>query len=248
MYSAHKSIGAAFVLIVVACNSTSNAVAADASVVDGGDAGKPGVDAGRIDVDSGCQCDGSYPFGVTTMDIADVNPPKDNTQGACTDAELAMLKGKFADILASVSTACASCLFTEANDTKNTQFFVWADTMHVNVSLQNHGACMASPLSGGNIDCGKAGEELFSCLETACPLPTDCCLSKTDCIDGALQGDCKQFDQKQTASCGGSAKLKSIRDTCFAPESGVDPRFDADITPGIKLLCGGSGITDGGGG
>ena len=209
----------------------------------GGDSSVPGDDGGG----------GNCPVKVTTMDIAEVNPPKDNTQGSCTDTELGKITGKFSDILAAVSPTCASCLFTEANDMTNTQFFVWADTMHVNVSLENFGACMGSPLSGGNADCGKAGEELFSCLQAACPLtasgaPACCQFPLQETIAAALRGDCKPYDQKQTAACGGAAQLASIKARCFDTMPGYDPALVPGVGPALKLLCGGSPITDAGGG
>jgi hypothetical protein len=119
----------------------------------------------------------------------------------------------------------------------NTQFFVWSDTMHVNVSLENHGACMGSPLSGGNAACGKAAEELESCLETACPVDpqgnTLCCtITLQQCIDASLQHDCKAYDDARTTACGGATNIAAIKSKCFDGAGAMDP--------GIKLLCGGT--------
>jgi len=243
MYDACKRIVTSTVTfgLIISCNGTSSSDAPpDASVVDAGDAGRL-VDAAVPDFDSGCFGEDCQ-FYVTMQDIAEVNPPKANTQGSCTDAELAMLKGKFADILAAVSPTCASCLFTEANDTKNTQFYVWSDTMHVNVSLANFGACMGSPLSGGNANCGKAGEELESCLGAACPRDPQgnlvCCgFTLPECIDDALKNSCQPYDQKQTTACGGTTSLAAIKNKCF---DDIGPPWFLGIDPGIKLLCGGA--------
>jgi len=225
------------------CSSTTTNVTDEGGTNPGKDSG-PGVDSGGLPGDDGGGS--NCPAAVTSMDIAEVNPPKDNTQGSCTDAELAKITGKFADIVAGISATCAGCLFTEANDMTNTQFFVWADTMHVNVSLQNIGACMGSPYSGGTAACGKAAEEVESCLETACPqdpstgdtLCTD--ITATDCVTAALAGDCKQYDDKQTTDCGGATALKAIEQKCFDSKGSIDP--------GIKLLCGGGSADAAGGG
>jgi len=224
------------------CSSTTTTVTDDAGPTTGKDSG-PGVDTGIPDM--GSDGGGNCPVAITAMDIAEVNPPKDGTQGSCTDTELTKVTGMFSDILKAVSPTCASCLFTEANDMTNTQFFVWADTMHVNVSLENFGACMGSSLSGGSAACGKAAEEIESCLEAACPRDasgaTTCTdITDADCITAAVAGDCKQYDDKQTTACGGATALKAVFAKCFDSMGSPDP--------GIKLLCGGAAATDSGGG
>ncbi len=206
----------------------------------GSDAGQ---DGGVMGVDGSVS--GSCPVAITAMDISEVNPPKANTQGSCTDAELGMVTGKFSDILNGVSPKCASCLFTESTDTTNTQFFVWADAMHVSISVENFGACLGSPLSGGNAACGKAAEELESCLEAACPRDamgaTTCTdITDADCIMAATAGDCKKYDDKQTSDCGGATALKAAFGLCFDSKGSPDP--------GIKLLCGGAAVAAGGSG
>lgn len=198
----------------------------------GGGTSGSGSGGGATGADSGVT---TCPAKVTTADIGEVNPPRDGTQGSCTNAELARVTGKFSDILAAVSPSCASCLFTESTDVTNTQFFVWADAAHVNVSLENFGACMGSPLSGGNAACGKAAEEIESCLEAACPRDATgatTCSTVTDqqCITAALAGACHTYDQNQTTACGGATALKSIFGRCFDQNGSPDP--------GIKLLCG----------
>jgi hypothetical protein len=239
---ARVAIAGVGVFVAVACSSPSSG-GGDTSVPDSGP--PKGNDGGPVSMaDTGAPV-GNCPVPVTTKDIAEVNPPKDNTQGSCTDTELGKITGKFSDILAAVSPTCASCLFTEANDMTNTQFFVWADTMHVNVSLENFGACMGSPLSGGSAKCGKAAEEIESCLEAACPRDssgaTTCTdITDQDCITQAIAGDCKQYDDKQTADCGGATALKAIFGKCFDAKGSPDP--------GIKLLCGGAAAGDAGGG
>jgi len=225
------------------CSSTTTTVNDEGGVT--GDSGKPnpGTDSGTPPMDEAGP--GNCPVAITAMDIAEVNPPKDNTQGSCTDTELTKVTGMFSDILKAVSPTCASCLFTESTDMTNTQFFVWADAMHVNVSLENFGACMGSPLSGGSPACGKAAEEIESCLEAACPRDdmgaTTCTdITDSDCITAAVAGDCKQYDDKQTTDCGGATALKAVFGKCFDAMGSPDP--------GIKLLCGGGAADAAGGG
>ena len=178
------------------------------------------------------------------MDIIEVNPPKDGTQGSCTDAELKKVTGKFSDILAAVSATCAGCLFSESNDMTNSQFFVWSDNTHT-TAISNIGACFGSSYSGGNAKCGKAAEEVESCLEAACPSDamgnTTCTdITNQECVTAALAGDCKTYDDKQTADCGGATALKAVFAKCFDSKGSPDP--------GIKLLCGGATAADSGGG
>ena len=103
---------------------------------------------------------------------------------------------------------------------------------------------MGSPLSGGNAECGKAGEETQSCLESACPVDPSTgqsictCITHDDCLRAALDNDCKPYNEKQTDACGGATSLAAIKAKCFDTKG--------DIGPGIKLLCGGSASTDGG--
>ncbi len=202
---------------------------------DSGPFSKPDATIPKDSGDPGEAGGGDCPAPITAMDIIEVHPPKDNTQGSCTNPELLKVTGKYSDILAAVSSTCAACLFSEANDMANSQFFVWADTMHVNVSLENFGACMGSSLSGGNAACGKAAEEVESCLEAACPRDgggNTTCTNVTDseCVMAAVAGDCKIYDDKQTANCGGAVALKAIFGKCFDSKGSPDP--------GIKLLCG----------
>jgi len=200
-----------------------------------GEAG-PGFDANQMY--TGC------PRAVTAMDIAEVNPPKGNTQGSCTDSEIALVgKVSSGDLLAKISPSCASCIFTESDDMTNTQFFVWADAMHEMVSLVNYGACPGTSQSGGSPVCGRAVEELETCIDAACPrdangASTCTDLSDQDCVTAAIAGDCKQYDDKQLTGCGGATALKGIFDRCFDSQG--------NQTPGITLLCGGAAATDGG--
>jgi len=246
-------------LCAVACSGqlriddTADAGPADAGIVPEADGATivPEIDSGVFsDLDASIVKDsglggGDCPVPVTTMDVIEVHPPRDNTHGSCTDVELTKVTGRYSDILAAVSPTCGACLFTEANDMTNSQFFVWADATHITVSFQNFGACTGSSLSGGNAACGKAAEELNSCLDTACPRTptgsTACTdITEEDCITTAVAGDCKAYDDSQTINCGGPSALKAMIGKCF--DSTGSP------TPGIKLLCGPGGSVDAGGG
>ncbi len=244
-----KLIGLGFVFGVAATVSVFAGGCSSTTITDPPDSGK--LTEGGAHPDGGNGTDsgptvGNCPVAITAMDIAEVNPPKDNTTGSCTDTELTKITGKFADIFAAVSSTCAGCLFSEAADMTNSQFFIWSDTMHANVSLENFGACMGSTLSGGNAKCGKSAEELESCLESACPRdPTSGATTCTDitdqeCVTAAIAGDCKQYNDKQTTDCGGATTLKAVFGKCFDSKGSPDP--------GIKLLCAGAAAADAGGG
>lgn len=223
------------------CSSTTTTVNDDGGIVKT-DGGHPPSDGGG-DIDSG-PGGGNCPVKITTMDIIEVNPPKAGTQGSCTDTELGKVTGKFADILAAVSATCAACLFTESTDMTNSQFFIWSDNTHTS-AVENIGACFGSDYSGGSAKCGKAAEEVESCLQAACPtdaMGVTMCTDITDqeCVTQALAGDCKTYNDKQTTDCGGATALKAIFGKCFDSKGSPNP--------GIKLVCGGAAAGDSGGG
>lgn len=182
-------------------------------------------------VDSGLS---TCPVAVRSSDIVQVHPPKDGTQGACTDAELATVTGTFASILAAVSPTCAGCLFTESTDVTNSQFFIWADSQHVGATA-NFGACFGSPYAGGSAECGKVAEELESCLDTACPRSetgSTLCSDATDqqCVSTALTGACRSYNAAQSSACGGATTLQTLFRNCFDSNGGIGPS--------LRLLCG----------
>ncbi len=184
---------------------------------------------------------GACPLQVNLDAVRKVHPPKPNTRGSCTNAELALVGGPFADVLAGVSATCAGCLFSEAADTTNSQFFIWTDGTHT-AAVVNAGACFGSPYSGGNADCGLGAEEQQSCLDAACPRDTignTTCpgLTNDECVAGALAGDCERYRDQKITNCGGLSALAGVQSMCF--DSGGSP------ARGVMLLCGGA-VSDAG--
>ncbi len=227
-----RHVGVLVATLLISCSSTDWGGGFND---DAGSRARAPVDAGyNVDIDANVT-GGSCPVPVTKLDIVDVNPPKPNTQGSCTDAEVARVTGTFSGILAAVSASCASCLFSESNDMTNSQFFIWTDNTHTS-AIENFGACFGSDYAGGNAACGKAAEEDKSCLQAACP--TDAtgatmCTDITDavCIAAAQAGECKTYNDAQTSACGGAAAFQAILGKCLDSKGGPNP--------GIKLLCGG---------
>jgi hypothetical protein len=192
--------------------------------------GYPGYDAGYPypGFDSGPPSMGC-PGPVDPSQIFPWKAPASNTQGSCSENDLATLSKVINDPNASFqsvydslkgSPSCQSCVFSSQSDA-NWQPIVWSPDQASGNAFVNYGACFAVA-PGGTFACGKGIEDDELCFEAACPYDT--CTDQNGCATQADQGVCAQYSKEATVGCGSA--INSLDSAC------------GDFVNELRIVCG----------
>jgi hypothetical protein len=221
---------------------------ADGGALDSATLGAPHpVDGGRAPTPS----EGNCMDGIATNDLV-MQPwtPPASPQNVCTANDVSAFAAglkvpdeTFTELKASLSVACAACVFSAQTDT---HWGLWVEVPSSPGSyMPNQGACYADAV-GGSAACGEAMFRETTCFDEVCGF--DACAG---CATRAFaqDGQCAPFAAAVKSACGANAALLDAQCVGSMPLDGS--RFllqmqllCANANPGTTADAGADGATD----